>query len=60
LTTCEDSVGNLGDRGMCWSWSDFHCEPRSGGWDGTAQECNDQVSACTGQCFTDWSRFSIM
>ena len=54
LFACGDSVGNLGDRGMCWHWSDASCEPCSGGWDGTAQECNDQFSACNGQCFTDW------
>ena len=48
------TVGNLGERGMCWQWSDLECEPCSGGWDGTAQECNEQFSACNGQCFTDW------
>jgi hypothetical protein len=48
-----DPVGNLGERGMCWKWSDFACEPCSGGFDGTAQECNDQFSACGGNCFTD-------
>ena len=49
----SDAVGNLGDRGMCWTWSEFSCVPCSGGFDGTAQECNDQFSACGGQCFTD-------
>ena len=46
-------IGNLGDRGMCWKWSDLECEPCSGGWDGTAQECNDQFSQCGGDCVTD-------
>lgn len=46
-------VGDLGDRGNCWSWSDFRCEPCSGGWDGTAQECNQQIAACDGSCVTD-------
>ncbi len=51
----QDPVGNLGDRGMCWTWSEFSCVPCSGGFDGTAQECNDQFSACDGNCFTDGS-----
>ena len=49
----QDPVGNLGERGMCWSWSDFSCEPCSGGFDGTAQECNNAFPACGGACFTD-------
>lgn len=47
------AVGNLGERGMCWSWSDLGCKPCSGGWSGTADECNSQFSACNGKCFTE-------
>ena len=54
LRACGASVGDLGVRGTCWSWSGFDCEPCSGGWDGTAQECNDQFSDCDGDCFTDF------
>jgi len=48
-----DAVGNLGERGMCWSWSDYYCEPCSGGFDGTAHEYNQDFAACNGSCFTD-------
>lgn len=54
LTACGASVGDLGVRGTCWKWSSLDCEPCSGGWDGTAQECDDQFSACNGDCFTDF------
>ena len=48
-------VGDLGTRGMCWSWSTFRCEPCRGGWDGSAQECNDQIAVCDDNCVTDGS-----
>ena len=51
-STC-DIVGDLGNRGMCWKWADLVCEPCSGGWDGTAQECNERFPACAGTCITD-------
>jgi len=51
-STC-DIVGDLANRGMCWKWSSLTCEPCSGGWDGTALECNERFSACGGNCITD-------
>ena len=57
--TCYDdncnSVGNLGERGMCWKWDDVECVPCSGGWDGTAAECNAAFPACNGKCITDFA-----
>ena len=52
--SCTHSVGNLGRRGMCWSWGDIKCEPCSGSWGGTGKECDSQFTACNGKCFTDY------
>jgi hypothetical protein len=55
-TDCfTEPVGNLGRRGMCWQWFPPDCLPCSGGWDGTAAECNAAFPACNGNCFTDTS-----
>jgi hypothetical protein len=48
-----DSVGDLGNQGMCWSWSAFSCQPCNGGFDGTSAQCNNKFwGACVGQCTT--------
>ncbi len=55
--TCHDkdtcaTIGNLGDRGMCWSWYELGCGPCSGfpAWD---QQCNEQFPACYGNCTSE-------
>lgn len=45
-------VGDLGDQGMCWNWSTITCEPCNGGYEGTAEECNERFSLCNGHCLT--------
>jgi hypothetical protein len=47
-----DSVGDLGNQGMCWSWSAFRCQPCNGGYDGTSAQCNANFGGCNGQCTT--------
>jgi hypothetical protein len=47
-------VGNLGNRGMCWNWGDFRCEPCGNGLAGTARECNADFPECGGNCFADY------
>jgi hypothetical protein len=44
-------VGNLGNRGMCWNWGAFQCQPCGGGWIGAAAECDNTFPAqCNGAC----------
>jgi hypothetical protein len=45
-------VGDLGNRGMCWNWSAFQCQPCDGGWIGTAAECDNKYPECNGGCQT--------
>ena len=54
---CRDaqcnSVGDVGNHGMCWNWDAFECQPCDGGWSGMAQLCNSTYPAqCGGQCQT--------
>lgn len=52
---CSTTQGNLGNQGMCWSWSAIQCVPcHGGGWSGTAATCNATFPSCDGKCFTNY------
>jgi hypothetical protein len=54
-----NQAGDLGNHGMCWSWSSFYCQPRKGGFDGTSAQCNAKFAACRGQCTTKKECFPL-
>lgn len=51
--SCDTIVGNIGDRGMCWNWSAFECQPCGIGWGGANALCSQQFPACNNQCFAN-------
>jgi len=42
-----DAVGYIGPLAMCWSWSDFSCEPCH---DDPDADCNSKYPSCNGNC----------